>query len=165
MRIKGADIDRARGVRRAYTLIFLLMMELVEELGSDRALEMLRKAVERQVGLFEEEFRRETTPCMNPIEMGFKAYRSFMEDLGAEVEVHKRGEASITLRVERCPLYEAMMDAGVECGDLQGGLCTNLILPSIQGILKRLDPALRLRAMLTRRSLEEFCLEDIYLGS
>lgn len=163
MRIKEANTGRARGIRRAYTLIFLLMMELIEELGSDRAIEMLGKAAERQAGLFEEELRREAASSMNPIEIGLKAYRAFMEDLGAEVEIHKRGEASITLRVEGCPLYEAMIDVGVECGDLQGGLCTNLILPAIQGILKRLDPGLKLRATLTRRSLDEFCLEEIYL--
>lgn len=165
MRIKGADIDRARGVRRAYTLIFLLMMELVEELGSDRALEMLRKAAEKQAKIFEKELSIETSSSMNSIDRGFKAYRTFMEGLGAEVEVHKRGEAFITLRVERCPLYGAMIDAGVECGDLQGGLCANLILPTMQKVLERIDPGLRLRAKLTRQSIDDFCLEEIYLES
>lgn len=163
MRVEGAGEDQARGIRRAYTLLFLLMMELVEELGSDRALEMLRNAAERQAKIFEEEFRKEGYSSINPIEMGFKAYRAFMEDLGARVDIHERGEISIILRIERCPLFEAMIDVGVDCGYLQGGLCLNLITPAIQEILKRLNPGLKLRTKLNRQSFDEFCLEEIYL--
>ena len=36
------------GIRRSYTLLTLLLMEIIEELGTDRALEMLQDSVEKQ---------------------------------------------------------------------------------------------------------------------
>ncbi len=162
MTVKGAGEGQRDGIRRAYTTLFLMMMELVEELGSDRALEILRRTSEREARILEKELEgRPTIP--NPLERGLEAYRIYMEGLGAEVETHLLGKASITLRVERCPLYEAMLSVGVDCGHLQGGICKNLVLPTMQEILKRIEPKLRIRTRLTRQSIEEFCLEEIYI--
>jgi len=155
--------DLPSGVRRAYTLLVLFLMEAIEQLGTDRALEMLQQAAEKQADIIARELRREAPEDLPPIEKGLRVYRRFMADVGAEALIHERRESSVTFRVKRCPFYEALLDVGVDCGYFLGGLCTNLILPAIQATLRRFDHRLRLEAELIRQSAEEFCLERIYL--
>jgi predicted ArsR family transcriptional regulator len=152
------------GIRRSYTLLTLLLMEIIEELGTDRALEMLQASVEKQAEIIARELKREIPEDVAPLERGMAVYSAFMEDAGAEIVVHERTENSVTYRVKGCPFYEALLDVGVDCGYLLGGLCTHLTLPAIQATLKRFDPRLKLEPRLVRESAEEFCLERIYLG-
>ena len=151
------------GIRRSYALLTLFLMEAIEELGTDRALEMLQSAVEKQAGIIERELRRKIPEDLPPLEKGVEVYTAFMGDAGAEVTVHEKSENSVTFLIRRCPFYEALLDVGVDCGYFLGGLCTNLTLPAVQAALARFDPRLKLEPRLVRESAEEFCLERIYL--
>lgn len=151
------------GIRRSYALLVLLLMEVIEELGTDRGIEMLQKAAEGQAKIIERELRRSMPEGLDPLETGVKVYTEFMESAGAELAVHETGDDHVTFRVKRCPFYEAILDVGVDCGYFLGGLCTNLTLPSIQATLRRFDPRLRLEPKLVRESAEEFCLERVYI--
>jgi predicted ArsR family transcriptional regulator len=151
------------GIRRSYALLTLFLMEAIEELGTDRALEMLQSAVEKQARIIERELRRKIPEDLPPLEKGVEVYRAFMEDAGAEVTVHEKKENSVTFLIRRCPFYEALLDVGVDCGYFLGGLCTNLTLPAIQATLARFDHRLKLEPKLVRESAEEFCLERVYL--
>ena len=151
------------GVRRSYTLLILLLNEVIEERGTEKSLEMLQVAVEKQADIIHSEFLRELPDDLPPLEIGDAIYRTFMEEAGADVVVHERDDSSITYRVARCPFYEAFLDVGVDCGYFLGGLCGNLTLPAIQAILNRFDGRLRVVSGLVRESAEEFCLERINL--
>ncbi|HUS78033.1 MAG TPA: hypothetical protein VM050_05165 [Patescibacteria group bacterium] len=152
-----------KGIRRSYTLLVLFFIEVVKELGTDPTIEMLEKAIEGQADVIERELRREIPVGTPPLEAGVRVYRAFMEDAGAEVEVHRRDETSITFRVARCPFYEAFLDVGIDCGYFLGGLCTNLTLPAIRATLARFDPRLKLETVVVRETAEELCLEKIHL--
>ena len=152
------------GIRRSYTLLTLLLMEIIEELGTDRALEMLQASVEKQAEIIARELKREIPEDADPLQKGMAVYSAFMEDAGAEIIIHERTEDSVTYMVKGCPFYEALLDVGVDCGYFLGGLCIHLTLPAIQATLKRFDPRLRLEPRLVRESAEEFCLERVYLG-
>ena len=152
------------GIRRSYSLLTLLLMEVIEELGTDRTLEMLQASVEKQAVIIARELKREIPDDTAPLEKGMAVYRAFMGDAGAEIIVHERTEDSVTFRVKGCPFFEALLDVGVDCGYFLGGLCTHLTLPAIQATLERFDPRLRLEPRLVRESAEEFCLERVYLG-
>ena len=149
------------GVRRATVLQALYMMKVIEMHGTDEALELLDLAAERQGAMAAREMRRTLPPDLSPLEAGAKAYRRFMEDAGAEITEHRRNESSVTFAVRRCPFYEALLDVGVDCGMFLNGLCSNLILPSLQHTLRHLDPRLRVEAVVTRESAEEICLERV----
>jgi len=153
------------GVRRSYTLLILFLNEVIEERGTEKGLEMLQAAVEKQADVIHSEFLRELPDDLPPLEIGDAIYRIFMEEAGAEVVVHERDDASITYRVAHCPFYEAFLDVGIDCGYFLGGLCGNLTLPAIQAILNRFDRRLRVESRLVRESAEEFCLEQIILGA
>jgi predicted ArsR family transcriptional regulator len=151
------------GVRRSYTLLVFLLMGVIEELGTDRSLEMLQNAVENQADIIVRELRKKIPVNLSPLETGVEVYNRFMGDAGAEVAIHTRDDSSVTFRVRRCPFYEAFLDVGVDCGYFLGGLCTYLTLPAIQAILTRFHPGLKMETKLVRESAEEFCLERIYL--
>jgi hypothetical protein len=151
------------GVRRSYTLLFLFLNEIIEELGTDRGLEMLTTAIEKQADVIHRELLRKLPENLVPLEVGDAVYKTFMEEAGAEVIIHERDDSSITYRVARCPFYEAFLDVGIDCGYFLGGLCGNLTLPAIQAILNRFDGRLKVESRLVRESAEEFCLERITL--
>jgi len=153
------------GVRRSYTLLILFLNEIIEELGTDKGLEMLQVAVEKQAEVIHGEILRELPEGMSPLEVGDVVYRTFMEEAGANVIVHDMDDSSITYRIAKCPFYEAFLDVGIDCGYFLGGLCGNLTLPAIQAILNKFDMRLRVESRLVRESAEEFCLERITLGA
>ena len=151
------------GIRRSYTLLVQLLMEIIEELGTDRGIEMLQAAVERQAEVIERELRTKIPPETPAIKKGIAIYRDFMESAGAEVTLREEGDDEATFWVKRCPFYEALLDVGIDCGYFLGGLCTHLTLPAIQATMRRFDPRLRLETKIVRESAEELCLERIYL--
>ncbi|HHL41539.1 MAG TPA: hypothetical protein ENJ36_02630 [Candidatus Bathyarchaeota archaeon] len=152
------------GVRRAYDLNILYVMKVIEILGTDKALEILEEASKRQGVLIAREMRRKLPKGLTTLEIGAEVYKRFMEDAGTEIRVHKQDEKSVTFLLNRCPFFEAFLDVGVDCGMFLNGLCTHLTLPSIQATLNEFDPRLRVEAVLTRESAEEYCLERVYLA-
>jgi hypothetical protein len=108
--------------------------------------------------------RRKLPKDLTTLEIGAEVYRRFIEDAGTEIRVHKQDEKSVTFLINRCPFFEAFLDVGVDCGIFLNGLCTHLTLPSIQVTLNEFDPRLRVEAVLTRESAEEYCLERVFLA-
>lgn len=152
------------GVRRAYDLNILYVMQVIEILGTDKALELLEEASRRQGVIIAREMRRKLPKDLTIIEIGAEVYRRFMEDAGTEIKIHKQDETSVTFLINRCPFFEAFLDVGVDCGMFLNGLCTHLTLPSIQATLNEFDQRLRVEAVLTRGSAEEYCLERVFLA-
>ena len=151
------------GIKRSYVLLVLLLMEVIEELGTDRGIEMLQTSVEKQASIVAEELKRSICSNLEPLEVGEAVYKNFMEGAGAEVTIHERDAASVTFVVRRCPFYEAFLEVGVDCGYFLGGLCSNLTLPSVQTILSRFNPRLKLETVVVRESAEELCFERLRL--
>jgi hypothetical protein len=152
------------GVRRAYDLQILYVMEVIELLGTDKAIELLEKASKRQGMIITRGLRKKIPEDLSSIEIGAEVYRRFMEDAGAEIKVYKQDEKSVTFLIDRCPFFEAFLDVGVDCGMFLNGLCTHLTLPSIQATLIEFDSKLRVEPIVTRESAEEFCLERVFLA-
>jgi len=152
------------GSRRAYMLQILYVMNAIEELGSDKALEILEKSSERQGVIIARHMKKTLAEGMSSLEIGAEVYRRFMSDAGAEIRVHKQDEKSVTFVINRCPFFEAFLDVGVDCGMFLNGLCTHLTLPSIQATLNQFDSKLKVEPVLTREAAEDLCLERVYLS-
>ena len=152
------------GVKRAYMLQILYVMQVIEELDSDKALEFLEKASERQGVLIAREMKRTLPEGLSSVETGAEVYRRFMTDAGAEISVHKQDKTSVTFVINKCPFFEAFLDVGVDCGMFLNGLCTHLTLPSIQATLNQFDSKLKVETVLTREAAEDLCLERVFLS-
>jgi hypothetical protein len=152
------------GARRAYMLQILYVMNAIEELGSDKALEILEKSSERQGVIIARNMKKTLPEGMTSLEIGAEVYRRFMSDAGTEISVHQQDEKSVTFVINRCPFFEAFLDVGVDCGMFLNGLCTHLTLPSIQATLNKFDPRLKVEPVLTRKAAEDLCLERVYLS-
>lgn len=152
------------GSRRAYMLQILYVMDVVEELGSDKALEILEKSSERQGVIIARQMKKTLPDGLTPLQIGAEVYRRFMSDAGADIKVHKEDDTGITFVIDRCPFFEAFLDVGVDCGMFLNGLCTHLTLPSIQATLSQFDSRLKVEPVLTREAAEDLCLERVYLS-
>ena len=153
------------GVKRSYVILVLLLMEVIQELGTDRGIEMLQSAAEKQAEVIARSLEGRVSDAMTPIQKGVEIYRDFMEEAGAEVTLRDEGEREATFWVKRCPFHEALLEVGIDCGYFLGGLCTHLTLPAIQATLERFDPRLKLETVIVRESAEELCLEKVYLSN
>jgi hypothetical protein len=151
------------GTERAYTLLILYVIQNINRIGTDPALEVLQEAAEKQGIIIAKKMRRDLPQDLLPLELGAEIYRRFMIDAGAEVSIHKKDANSISFRISRCPFYEAFLDVGVDCGYFLHGLCSNLTLPSIQETLKQFNPNLRVETLIIREAAEDMCLEQIIL--
>ena len=151
------------GVRRGYLLLTFYMMEVINELGTEPSLGMLERAADKQADVIAGEIRKTMPDGLSPLEIGEYIYMDFMEKTGAEVDVHRRDEKSVTFRILRCPFYECFLDAGIDCGQFLNGLCSNMTLPSIQATINRFEPNLKLETLVVRESAEEICLERVTL--
>jgi hypothetical protein len=151
------------GTRRAYTLLIFYMIQTINRIGTDPAIEILHEAAERQGVVISREMRRILPKDLPPLDLGATIYRKFMEDAGAEVEVHQKDEISVTFKIAKCPFHEAFLDVGVDCGYFLHGLCSNLTLPSIQATLNQFNPSLIVETVVTREAAEDLCLERITL--
>lgn len=152
------------GVKRAYMLQVLYIMKVIEIIGTDPAIEILIQAAERQGEVVSKMFKKKlSVNSMKLLDIGAEVYQTFMRDTGAEINQYKRDEKSVTFLINRCPFYEVFLDVGVDCGVFLNGLCSNLTLPSIQAILKQFDERLKIEPVLTRETIEEFCLERVFI--
>ena len=152
------------GARRAYTLLFLLISEIVEQLGTDGALEAIERAVEREAELLAGELQGSLS-ASNPLERGLEAYGELMGSIGARFEVVEREENRFTIRVDYCPYYEALIDASIDCGYFLGGVCRNIVRPLLEAVLRQLDDRLRLEVEAVREAAEGVCILRMTLKS
>ena len=152
------------GARRAYTLLFLLISEIVEQLGTDGALEAIERAVEREAELLAGELQGSLS-ASNPLERGLEAYGELMGSIGARFEVVEREENRFTIRVDYCPYYEALIDASIDCGYFLGGVCRNIVRPLLEAVLRKLDDRLRLEVEAVREAAEGVCILRLRLDS
>ncbi len=152
------------GVRRAYMLQILYVMEVIEELDTDKALEFLEGASKKQGVILAREMKKSLPSELSTLEIGAEVYKRFMSDAGAEIRVHKQDASSVTFVINKCPFFEAFLDVGVDCGVFLNGLCTHLTLPSIQATLSQFDEKLKVEPVLTRESVEDICLERVFIS-
>jgi len=157
-------VDYFSGVIRSYILTFLLVMKITEELGSAKALQILQEAVEKQAEIVSEQIKKRVQKNLNLLDSGIESYKVFMSDAGARIQVVEKKDDYAIFAVSRCPFYEALLSVNVDCGHLQGEVCSNLAVPSIEAILKRIDPRFKIEFKSVRRSSEDICLEKISLS-
>ena len=138
-------------------------LKVIEKLGTKHAIDMLMEAGEEQGRIMIRELSRHLSSDLEALDAGEKMFKTFMEDAGAEVSIHVKGENSVTFHINRCPFYDAFLDVGVECGIFLEKLCENLTLPVIQEVLKTLDTRLRVENVLSKKVAEDFCLERVYM--
>lgn len=138
-------------------------MKIIEEIGSEKGLQLFHEAVERQAETIEKEIKKRIPKNLSTLDAGVEAYIVFMRDTGAEVQISEKGEDHAEFAVRRCPFYEALLDVDVRCNQLQGGVCMNLAIPAIESILKRVDSRFKVEPKLIRKSSEDICLEEIRL--
>jgi hypothetical protein len=152
------------GVKRAYVLQILYIMKIIEQYGTDQAIDFLEQAAKRQGTIIAKELIRKLPKNMRKLDIGAEIYRIFMTDAGSEISEYKRDKNSVTFLVERCPFYEAFLEVGVDCGIFLNKLCKNLTLPTIQASIAYFDEKLKVEPIITRESSEDFCLEQVLLS-
>ncbi len=151
------------GVRRSLSLLFLYIMNVIEEIGTDSSIKLLIKAAEEHGNIFAGEFKKEYSSDLPSLEIAEKVYCKYMEDVGADVHSYEKNSDSASFIIYDCPFFDAFLDVGIKCGIFLEGLCSNLTLPTVQTSLSNFGINVRVEATRCKNSSEDFCIEKVSL--
>jgi hypothetical protein len=151
------------GVKRAYGVLFSYIISVIESLGSDKALEILKEIVQkrgREDGL---ELKRRLGVVNDNIFDGYAVYSAFIQDSGMNFDVIEENEEKIVLRIGKCPVFEASHEAIVDCQYFGERMCRLIYLPLASAVVSVINPNLSVDLVRYRTFHDGYCIEDISL--
>lgn len=152
------------GVRRAYGVFLSYVIATVKELGTDKTVELLSRAIKRRGAADGAELIDILgLKGRTDLDAGLAVYRAFLSDSETEYQVAERSERSVTLRIDGCPMFDGYHAAGMTCDYLTENLCKNITLPIMTAIVGQVNPGLSVKLKKFRTSPEDFCLEELRL--
>lgn len=157
--------EAGAGVQGAYAILFAYIIAMVGEIGTDRALDILSKVVEKRGRADGKRLIRKLGVSSGGIEAGLVVYGAFLDEWGAMHNVVEKTEGGVLVRVERCPLYEAFHSAEINCDWMVEEICRRLTLPLSSAVIKQVNPSLRVGIRKFRVSNDDYCLEELSSGT
>ncbi len=151
------------GVKRAYGVLFSYIISVIESLGSDQALKILKEVVQkrgREDGL---ELKRRLGVVNNNIFDGLAVYSAFIQDSGMNFEVIEENKEKIVLRIGKCPVFEASHEAILDCQYFGERMCRLIYLPLASAVVSVINPNLSVDLVRYRTFHDGYCIEDISL--
>lgn len=151
------------GVKRAYGVLFSYIISVIEDLGSDKALEILKEVVQkrgRDDGL---ELKRRLEAVNNDMFDGLAVYSAFIQDSGMNFDVIEENEEKIILKIGKCPVFEASHEAILDCQYFGEKMCRLIYLPLASAVVSVINPNLSVDLVRYRTFHDGYCIEEISL--
>ena len=135
---------------------------MVKEIGEDKAYSMIEKSCQNmgalQGKMSKSQARREKIKEMNPSNVAFLASDA-IKGFGIASEILKESDEKVSIKVKRCPVYEAAKMMGLD----PEPLCRSSSLPFMDSLVKELNPNLQYKLEKFRIGQDDFCEESISL--
>lgn len=151
------------GVRRAYAAWFAYIIDIIEEIGTAKALDTLSRVIKRRGEADGKALIKRLGVKGGDIDAGLAVYSAFLADCETEHEIAEKGENKVLIRVSKCPIYDAYYGAGIDCNWQAEKMCKTLTLPLINAVLEQVNPNLKVMLKKYRSSSEGYCLEELLL--
>jgi hypothetical protein len=148
-------------VQRAYSILFAYILAMVEEVGTDRALDILSQVVENRGREDGKILAKKLGISGGEIEAGFTLYKALLDQWGVTHEIVERTDERILIRVGRCPIYDALHSADIHCDWMMEGICDKIALPLATAAIRHVSPDLKVVVRRFRTSSEADCLEEL----
>jgi hypothetical protein len=151
------------GVKRAYGVLFSYIISVIETLGSDKALEILKEVVQRRGREDGLELKRRLGVVNDSIFDGLAVYSAFIQDSGMNFDVIEETDEKIVLRIGKCPVFEASHEAILDCQYFGERMCRLIYLPLASAVVSVIHPNLSVDLVRYRTFHDGYCIEDISL--
>jgi len=151
------------GVKRAYSVLFSYIISVIENLGSDKALEILKEVVQKRGREDGSELKIRLGIVNDKIIDGLAVYSAFIQDSGMKFDVIKETKEKIVLRIGKCPVFEASHEAIVDCQYFGERMCRLIYLPLASALVSVINPNLSVDLVRYRTFHDGYCIEEMSL--
>jgi len=152
------------GVKRAYGVLFSYIISVIESLGSDKALEILKEVVQKRGRKDGLALKRRLGVVNDNIFDGLAVYSAFIQDSGINFAVIEETDEKIVLRIGKCPVFEASHEIILDCQYFGERMCRLIYLPLASAVVNVINPNLRVDLVRYRTFHDGFCIEEIHLN-
>jgi len=135
---------------------------VVKDIGEDKTYDMIETTCKSmgslQGKMLKSQARREKIKEMTPKNaslLGSEAIKGF----GIETEILKESDEKVSIKVGKCPVYEASKMMGLD----PESLCRRSAIPFMNCLVKELNPNLQYELEKFRAGQDDFCEESIVL--
>lgn len=154
--------DRFTGAKNAFIILDAFIGMVVKEYGENKAYSMIEKTCQNmgalQGKMSKSQARREKIKEMNPSNAAFLASDA-IKGFGIASEILKESDDKVSIKVKRCPVYEAAKMMGLN----PEPFCRSSSLPFMDSLVKELNPNLQYELDKFRIGQDDFCEESISL--
>ena len=160
--IKITIEDTFNGAKTAFLFFDGFYNAVVEEVGEEKALSLLEK-MGKSMGVMQGKMLKSQTRRDKIKDITASIASSLaggvIAGLGITTETLEETPEKITLKVEKCPVYEAAKLMGLDSEKM----CRHSAMPFMDTIVKQLDPNLGYELEKYRSGPDDFCQESIVL--
>ena len=154
--------DTFAGAKNAFLILDAFLGTVVKEIGENKAYSMIEKTCQNmgalQGKMSKSQARREKIKEMNPSNAALLASDA-IKGFGIASEILKESDEKVSIKVKKCPVYEAAKMMGLD----PEPLCRSSSLPFMDSLVKELNPNLQYELEKFRIGQDDFCKESISL--
>ncbi|MFX0020061.1 MAG: L-2-amino-thiazoline-4-carboxylic acid hydrolase [Promethearchaeota archaeon] len=154
--------DTFNGAKNAFILLDAFIGTVVKEIGEEKAYNMIEETCQTmgalQGKMSRSQARREKIKEMNPKNASFLASGA-IKGFGIDTEILKESEEKVSIKVGKCPVYEAAKMMGLD----PEPFCRRSAIPFMNSLVKELSPNLQYELEKFRTGQDDFCEESIAL--
>ena len=151
------------GVKRAYCVFFSYIISVIENLGSDKSLEILNEVVQKRGKEDGLDLKRRLKTESDDVSDGLALYSAFIQDSGMNFDIVNKAENKIVLRIGTCPVYEASHEAILDCQYFGERMCRLIYLPLASALVSVINPNLSVDLVRYRTFHDGYCIEEMSL--
>jgi len=133
---------------------------VVKEIGEEKTYDMIETTCQNmgaiQGRMSKSQARREKMKKMNPSNASILAAGA-IKGFGIKTEILKESDEKVSLKVGKCPVYEAAKMMGLDAEQL----CRRSAIPFMNSLVKELNPNLQYELEKFRTGQDDYCEEII----
>lgn len=150
--------DRAfKATKTMASQLAMYVMTVAEEYGEDKAFELLNTAFERYGRQVGEELKQELGDNEPNAQNIANVLGPLMASYGFHSERLEGNPSKVTVRMSRCPLFEACEEA---CAPAES-FCKYMAEPLMNTVVKTINPKAKYRYLAHKETGKDYCMEQI----
>ena len=135
------------------------VMAVAQKYGQQEAFDLLSSAYQqfgKQAGeMLKQQLEGKELNAQNI----FEVIAPMFESLGFEFEKTEDSTDKVTVKIPRCPSYEACQEVGAPAAEF----CKYMAEPLMNGIAKAINPKAAWKYLKRRESADDYCIEQIVI--
>ena len=155
--------DTYNGAESGLTLMNAYIKTVAEEIGMDRAVDLLTKTCE-SMGTMQGQMLKDQADIEKfDIKSAWSLIKQVPEGIGIGAEIIKESQNEVVVKAGKCPIYSAGEMLGLDNKTMEN-ICRKGPAKLMDSMIKELNPSLNYELRKFRSGADDFCEEAIIQG-